>query len=122
MNGFTRTLTRNTRWLGWVMVVFLTQVALICWLTDYSQPSVRKSLPAPTLALAGGDSSQLLSLSDPTLFALPHFRGFSGEAWLKPPPAPNLSFEWTDEPRWLTLATEAISRTDLQNNKESLNA
>jgi TonB family protein len=63
-----------------------------------------------------------LALKDPTLFALPHFRGFSGDAWLKPPPAPERSFEWTEEPRWLALETQGLPGVNLEAKPENLNA
>ena len=61
-----------------------------------------------------------MALSDPTLFALPHFRGFWGDPWLRPPPAPDRSFEWTEEPRWLALETQALPRPNLEVKPKSL--
>jgi len=112
MNGFAGALNRNGRWIGWVTVVFLLQIALIFWLSDYSRSQVRKPAAAPAIHLAGAGSAELLALSDPTLFALPHFRSFSGEAWLKPPGSPNHWFEWTEEPRWLTASPAEFPRAD----------
>ena len=46
----------NTRWLGWVAIVFLLQIAVIAWVSDYGKPSIRKPSPAPRLALTGPGS------------------------------------------------------------------
>jgi len=112
MNGFVGALNRNGRWIGWVTVVFLLQIGFIFWLSDYSRPQVRKPAAAPAIHLAGIGSAELLALSDPTLFALPHFRSFSGQAWLRPPASPNHWFEWTEEPRWLPASPEEFPRVD----------
>jgi hypothetical protein len=124
---FISAVTRNTRWLSWVGLVFTIQIAIIVWFSDYAKPSAKKPVPAPTLRLAGPDSFELLALRDPTLFALPHFQGFSGDAWLKPPTAPERSFEWTEEPRWLALEPQTIphlpaAKVDSLNAFEVVNA
>jgi hypothetical protein len=110
LKNFLNAVTRNTRWLTWVGLVFAIQLAIIVWCSDYAKPSVRKPAPAPMLSLASPRSSELLALRDPTLFALPHFRGFSGGAWLKQPTAPERSFEWTEEPRWLAMEPQTVPR------------
>ncbi len=111
MNGFASALKRNTRWILSVALLFLLQIALIFWLSDYSQPPIRKPAHAPTIQLADTASAELLALSDPTLFALPHFRGFSGKAWLKAPSPPDRWFDWTEEPRWLPMPAAELPRT-----------
>jgi hypothetical protein len=111
MSDLTRGLTRRARWLGWLLVVCLVQIALIFWMSDYTPAKIRKPAAAPVLRMVGRGSAELLALSDPTLFALPHFRGFSGDAWLTPPPPPNRAFEWTEEPRWLPFQQQEFART-----------
>jgi hypothetical protein len=83
---------------------------LIFFLGDKSPPRVRRPSPTPKLAVMGKSSSELIALTDPTLFALPHQAGFSGPAWMKIPPVPSRSFEWTEEPRWLPLPTEQLEK------------
>jgi len=51
-------------------------------------------------------SSELIALTDPTLFALPHQLGFSGPAWMRIPTLPSRSFALTEEPSWLALPIE----------------
>jgi hypothetical protein len=81
---------------------------LIFLLADKSPPRVRPSSPAPRLAVVEDSSSEMIALTDPTLFALPHQVGFSGPAWMRIPPVPSRSFEWTEEPSWLALPVEQL--------------
>jgi len=91
------------RW-GWtIALVFAGQVSLIFWLGERGPVRSRPPRPAPTLRLAGGASHELLALQDPTLFALPHRRGFSGPAWLEPPVLQNRPPDWSEEARCLPL-------------------
>jgi hypothetical protein len=55
-------------------------------------------------------SSELIALTDPTLFALPHQQGFSGPAWMKIPAVPTRSFEVAEEPQWLSLPIEQLGK------------
>ncbi len=55
------------------------------------------------LRLAGNYPNELLTLNDPTLFALPHRQGFSGSAWLKMPRMNFPSFDWSEPTNWLAL-------------------
>jgi hypothetical protein len=96
------------RWCFLIVLVFALQVSAIYWLGDNTPVRPRQTRPAPTLHLSGNASGELLALSDPTLFALPHRQGFSGEAWLKMPPIPTTSFTWTEPPRWLLVATQEL--------------
>jgi hypothetical protein len=91
------------RWSLLVAMVFLTQLALIFWLSDRTPPRSRKPNSAPVLGLAGNGSAELLALQDPTLFALPHREGFSGLAWLSGWRLPPRSFDWSDTTNWLRL-------------------
>ncbi len=91
-----------------VAVAFLAQAALIFLLAERQQPP--PSLPqfATRIQLAAdGSSAQrlagLLTVSDPTAFALPNFHGFSGAAWLTFAPMTYQLTDWTEPPRWLAL-------------------
>jgi hypothetical protein len=94
------------RWCWLIALTFGAQLGLIFSLADKSRPRVRQPSPAPKLSVLEDSSSELLALSDPTLFALPHQVGFSGPAWMKIPPVPSRFFEWTEEPAWLVLPIE----------------
>jgi TonB family protein len=127
VRGFVGALTRNTRWLSWAGLVFGIQIGMIIWFSDRGRPAMKKPAPAPMLSVTGSGTSELLELRDPTLFALPHYRTFSGDAWLKPPAAPERSFEWAEDPRWLALEVQAIphlpaTKVDSLNAFEVVNA
>jgi hypothetical protein len=96
------------RWSFLVALVFAVQVGAIFFLSDNSPLRPRSPVAAPTLHLSGNSASELLALSDPTLFALPHREAFSGDAWLKMPAIPSASFTWTEAPRWLTAPTQEL--------------
>jgi hypothetical protein len=111
------------RWCLFIALTFCLQLGLIFSLGDRSQPRVRTSSPAPKLGVIENPSSELIALTDPTLFALPHQVGFSGPAWMKMPPAPARSFEWNEEPSWLALPIGQLgdlSVTDAETNQTEL--
>ena len=96
------------RWWGFVALVFAVQLGLIFWLSGKSATRPRPPGSVPSLHLAGNAASDLLALSDPTLFALPHRQGFSGLAWLNIPQPPFRSFDWSEGPRWLQLSVQRL--------------
>ncbi len=70
------------RFLAVLGAVCLLQVGLIFWLSDRS-PARHPPAAAPApLLLAPIEWVETLGLSDPTLFAVPHWQSFSGPAWL----------------------------------------
>ena len=90
------------RWAVTISVVFLGQMALVMLLGDHSR-AARK--PAPRFDMVLAECATLPdspAWDDPTLFALAHPRGFSGQAWLRVPPQPHQYFEWSEEWSWLT--------------------
>jgi hypothetical protein len=96
------------RWCLLIAVTFCAQLGLIFSLGDKSPPRSRLPSPAPKLSVMEDASSEMIALTDPTLFALPHQLGFSGPAWMKTPTVPSRSFEWTEEPSWLALPIEQL--------------
>jgi TonB family protein len=99
---------RRRRWVLAVALVFFAQVGLIFWLGEKKPASPRPPAPAPVLQLASRYDPEFLALIDPSLLALPHPQGFSGLAWLNPRPLEPASFDWSEEPRWLQLATNRL--------------
>jgi len=70
------------RWGGLTVLVFAAQLGLIFWLGKaHPIPRQPTDFP-PSLSLAGPGTADVLALSDPTLFALPHRENFSVPAWL----------------------------------------
>jgi len=96
------------RWWGMVLAVFLFQLGAIFWLGEREPIRPRPVTSVPRLHLVEGGSVELLALTDPTLFALPHRQGFSGLAWLKSPALNFGSFAWSEPPRWLRLSTDLL--------------
>ena len=99
------------RWWIFVVLVLGTQIGLIFWLSEKNVPPPRQVRSAPSLSVAGAAAADLVALSDPTLFALPHRQGFSGLAWLKIPQPPFRSFDWPLNPRWLELSVRQLGAT-----------
>ena len=95
-------------WYGVIILIFIGQLIFIFWLGQRTPFSRRWVAPGPAIRLAGPGSAQLLSLTDPTLFALPHVHGFSGPAWLNVAPLSFQPFLWTEPPRWLSLPVEQL--------------
>ncbi len=96
------------RWGGMIAFVFVVQLALIFWLGDRNPIHPRPPAHAPGLQLVDSSCADLLALSDPTLFALPHPEGFSGRAWLEIRDQHFEPFEWTEELRWLPLPVHEL--------------
>lgn len=91
------------QWWGVVTLVFIGQLMIIFWLGDREPIHPRVAVPGPKLHLIEGQSSELLALTDPTLFALPHPQGFSGLAWLRSPEPDFRPFAWSEPAHWLQL-------------------
>jgi hypothetical protein len=107
------------------MFLLCAQVGLVLWLSD-RRPAYRRPLgPSPSLQFAanqsdeldysevgvfGGAPSQagsaanmLQALADPTLFALPHQKGFSGPRWN---PSEFRPFAWSEPLEWLVPSAQ----------------
>jgi hypothetical protein len=65
------------RWWLMLILIFCGQLALIFGLSSRLPLQVRTPARAPVLQFANSHASELMALWDPTLFALPHRRGFS---------------------------------------------
>ena len=95
------------RWLTLVALVFAAQLSIIFFLGEKNFPPPRPAGKVPQLALAD-ESSELIALEDPTLFALPHANDFGSPVWrqmfaVRPP-----DFRWPEPPRWLPLASNNL--------------
>jgi hypothetical protein len=91
------------RWWLFAGLIMAGQVGAILWLGDRTPVISRPPAESPRLQLAGNASAELLALNDPTLFALPHWQGFSGPAWLNATDAPLEPVDRPEEPHWLPL-------------------
>jgi hypothetical protein len=95
------------RWLMLVALVFAAHVALLFTFGEHKQKPPRAVANVPSLMLAD-DSSELLALNDPTLFALPHQKDFASVIWLQTAALKQPSFRWTEPPRWLPLSANEL--------------
>jgi hypothetical protein len=96
------------RWGVAILFVCTLQVALIYTLEDRQPVLPRRADTAPGARWIAGPPREWLALQDPTLFALPHRRGFSGEAWLA---IPSMEFQpaaWSEPARYLPLQTNTL--------------
>ena len=65
------------RWWATVGIVFVLQIILIISLSDYKIPRTRPLKLVSRLAFVDRSAAEWLSVTDPTLFALPTAHGFS---------------------------------------------
>ena len=97
------------RWCVAIVFVLMLQAALVFLLERHSTVTRRKTVVVPLVRLRENIALETFAVSDPTVFVLPHQRGFSGEAWLNN--LPSLDFqpaEWTEPPRTLSFASGAL--------------
>jgi len=97
----------RSRWLMLIALVFAAHVVLLFAFGGRKQIVPRAVTNVPTLRLAD-DSSGLLALNDPTLFALPHQNDFASVIWLQTVALRQPSFRWTEPPRWLSLSANEL--------------
>jgi hypothetical protein len=114
----------SRHWWLFALLVLAGQLGAIYWLSDKSPPSVRRPAAAPVITMV--HSNELFTLHDPTIFALPHARSFSGRAWQSLPALPYHPFEWTAELEWMPLPAnelgEGLAKFLQSNRTETLRA
>ncbi len=86
------------------LVAALVQVGLIYWASDKTAYVPRNTSPRPGVQFGALTRSELLALTDPTLFSRAHPNGFSGPAWLTMPATEYRTPESAGAPQWLALA------------------
>lgn len=89
-----------------VALAFAVHFGLIYLLGEKKIISQRTVKNVPVFRLAAPD--ELVRLTDPTLFALPHAEDFSPAFWSQPPAVKAPEFRWTEPPLYLALATENL--------------
>jgi len=113
---------RAARWWILVALALAAHVGLILWLGDRSPIRPRPAAPTSTLQLTPAAARQMLALTDPTLFALPHREGFSGPAWLTFLPQRVQPFLWTEPPCWLSPESQQLGTIELAAARESVDS
>ena len=106
----------RARWLSAFGLVMVLQAALILLLSR--RPSISRPQPDAPLTVslvaaapAGTVMDEWLALDDPTLFALPDARAFSGPAWLRVPRLKHRSQDWTEPVPWRTQSVHELGAT-----------
>jgi len=103
------------RWFWGLLFVFLAHAAAVFWFGERMKPAAAPERLQPLLYLASDEATARrlaeISIADPTLFALPSERGFSGDAWLKIKPADMSLSNWSAPPSWLPLNVNELGAT-----------
>ncbi len=92
-----------------ILLAFAAHVAFIFLLGAKKTAPPRAATNVPLLRLAD-NSSELVRLTDPTLFALPHAEDFGASAWPNPPAITDAAFSYTEPPSFLPLARRRSGR------------
>jgi len=95
------------RWIIIIGLVFAAHIGLIFVFSDRRPALSRPPTSGTTLGLAE-NYDELLALNDPTLFALPHRKGFAGTTWLRVPEVTLQPFGWTEPPQYLALPMKEL--------------
>ena len=102
-----------SRWVIYVVLAFGIHIGLI-FAFGNRKPIVAKSVVnTPQIRLTSGHS-ELQLLDDPTLFALPHPRGFAAATWLQLPRVEFAPFRWAEAPQLLDLPVAKLGSAFLQ--------
>jgi TonB family protein len=97
------------RWALLVLAIFAIHVGLILAFGDRKPIVPRVPEFVPGLFMVEG-REELLELQDPTLFALPHARGFSGAAWVQTTHRRPEFYRWNEPTPWLALSPRALGQ------------
>lgn len=86
MNGLTETHPWSTRKLATAIgIAVLVQLTLIYWFSAWTPAVPRTAEARPVVQFAADRQTEMLALTDPTIFSRAHPRGFSGRAWITVP-------------------------------------
>jgi len=95
------------RWIFYLLLAFGLHIGLIFVFGERQPGPLRPVKNAATLQTLTRPS-EWIELNDPTIFALPHPRGFAGTTWWRRPEVTFAPFRWTEPPRLLALAVEEL--------------
>ncbi len=101
------------RWAWAFVFLFLAHAVLVFWAGERLALRMPDARPQPLLHIASDEAGRerierLIEGADPTLFALPGARGFSGGAWLNAMPSAVTLSNWSEAPNWLPLAVDDL--------------
>ncbi len=101
------------RWIIAISLVFGLHIGLIYALGSRKPIELRPVKNAPAMQMTTS-LNEFQQLDDPTLFALPHPRGFAAATWLRLPQIAFTPFRWTEPPRLLALPVQQLGETFLR--------
>ena len=97
----------------YVLLAFAVHLGLIFVFGNRKPVLPRAVVNAPAIQLSIG-RSELQTLDDPTLFALPHPHGFGTAAWLELPLIEFAPFRWTEPPQLMALPVAQLGAAFLR--------
>jgi hypothetical protein len=100
----------RTKWSALIALVFAAHIGFIFAFGERAAKPPRAIKNVPALKFAD-NSSELLALDNPSLFALPNPKDFASAVWLKMPDVQQPVNRWTEPPRWLPLPAEKLGAT-----------
>jgi TonB family protein len=92
-----------------ILLVFAAHLAFVFLLGTKKIVPPRAVNNVPVFRLAD-PADELITLTDPTLFALPHMNDFAA-IWLRTPTSVSPSFQWTEAPSFLPMNTASLGAT-----------
>jgi TonB family protein len=92
-----------SRWIFFVALALAAHLAFVFLFGTKKFPVVRPPANVPEFHLAD-DAGELVALTDPTLFALPHWNDASAAVLRDPPEIAPPAFHWTEPPQFLSPA------------------
>lgn len=101
------------RWIVAITLVFGLHLGFIYAFGSRKPVELRPIKNAPVMQMTAS-LSEFHQLDDPTLFALPHPRGFASATWLRLPQIAFAPFRWTEPPRLLALPVQQLGETFLR--------
>ena len=90
----------RSHWILFITLALAAHLAFVFLFGARQSAAPRTGAKVPQFHLVESDS-ELVALTDPTLFALPHLNDFAPAAWLRPPVIKPPLFSWSELPAFL---------------------
>ena len=110
MNGESQPLTTGwspRRWWFFIALALGAHLGFVFLFGASTDPVRRSVTRVPQFHLIDGNH-ELVALTDPTRFALPHLNDFLPAAWLRPVAVQSPTFHWSEPPQFLPPVIENL--------------
>ena len=97
----------RSRWMIFIALALVAHLAFVFLFGARRNVAPRTVGKVPQFHLVDGDS-ELVALTDPTLFALPHLNDFAPAAWARPPAVTSPTFGYDEPPQFLPPITRTL--------------